>query len=169
MTLHEGLIEQARQLATQEHRRPSQVSLRRSVSASYYALFHLLVDAATRRIIRGDNRSALRACLARAFGHSNMKTVAQKFAENNVPPKLAPGLNGKPLQKRIIQIARTFVDLQQARHEADYDIARQFTRREALELAGRAGRAVLHWEKVQGTVQADTFLVGLLAFNNMRA
>ena len=168
MTLHEGLIEQARQLATQEHRRPSQVSLRRSISASYYALFHLLVDAATRRIIRGKDRSALRACLARSFGHADMKTVAERFAQNNPPQKLAPGLNGKSLQKGIIQLSRTFVDLQQARHEADYDIARQFTRREALELAGRAERAVLHWEKVQGSVQADTFLVGLLALKSMK-
>ena len=48
MGLHPELLKQARFLARREPRKPVQASLRRSVSASYYALFHLLVDEATR-------------------------------------------------------------------------------------------------------------------------
>ena len=48
MSLHGDLLDQASRLAVQEPRRPRQASLRRAVSAAYYALFHLLVDAATR-------------------------------------------------------------------------------------------------------------------------
>lgn len=43
-----NLLAQAKLLATKEQSRPKQASLRRSVSAAYYALFHLLVDASAR-------------------------------------------------------------------------------------------------------------------------
>lgn len=169
MTLHADLIAQARHLATLEPRRPSQASLRRAVSASYYALYHLLVDAAVRRIAPGEDRDALRACLARAFDHNQMRIVAQQFSNRNLSPKLEPSLKGKPLQKRIVRFSGTFIDLQQARHEADYDVARQFTRREALEFVGRAEKAVSDWGKVQKSLQAHTFLVGMLALQHMRS
>ena len=43
MTVHDDLLAQALHLASKEPRRPRQASLRRSVSASYYAVYHLLV------------------------------------------------------------------------------------------------------------------------------
>ncbi len=48
MSLHDDLLEQAKHLANREPRRPKQASLRRAISAAYYALFHLLVDEATK-------------------------------------------------------------------------------------------------------------------------
>lgn len=168
MALHIDLVKQARKLAMQERGRPLQASLRRSVSTSYYALYHLLVNDAVRRMIPGKERDALRACLARAFGHAEMRKVAQQFANRNISPKLVPGLNGETVQRKLERFSVMFMDLQQARHEADYDIARKFTRREALEFVDRAGRAVADWRKVRQSVQAHTFLVGLLSFGNMR-
>jgi len=168
MSLHADLLRQARQLATRERRRPLQASLRRGVSASYYALFHLLVHEATSRMVTGVDRIALRHCLGRAFGHADMKTVAQQFATNQVSPKLSPGLAGQPLQPQISRVAATFVDLQQARHEADYDTARRFTRQEVLDLVDQAEQAFEDWSTVRTSVQADTFLVGLLAHRSMR-
>ncbi len=120
----------ARLLATKEPRRPRQASLRRGVLASYYALFHLLVDAAARRLVSGNDRQELRNCLSRAFDHGVMKRVARQFAERNVSPKLSPRLNGLPLQDEIVRVAAEFVDLQQHRHEADYNMGRRFTRLE---------------------------------------
>ena len=66
-------------------------------------------------------------------------------------------------------MATAFFDLQQLRHEADYDLSRRFTRQEVLSLVADAERAFDDWKKVRRTVQADTFLVGLLAFGNMRS
>ena len=40
MSLHGDLLVQARFLASKEPRRPLRASLRRGVSATYYALFH---------------------------------------------------------------------------------------------------------------------------------
>ena len=98
-----------------------------------------------------------------------MKMVALQFANRNLSPKLAPGLSGHDLQKEVVRFAETFIDLQQARHEADYNIDRIFTRKEAINLADRANNAIVDWRKIQNSVQADTFLVGMLAFKNMRA
>ena len=51
MSLHSELLKQARFLARKEPRKPTRASLRRSVSASCHALFHLLVDEATRLML----------------------------------------------------------------------------------------------------------------------
>ena len=97
MTLATELLAQATLLATKEPRRPKQASLRRAVSASYYALFHLLVDEASRRLVSGLDRASLRLSLSRAFNHGAMKTVAKQFAARAVSPRLDPGLNKRPL------------------------------------------------------------------------
>jgi len=97
-----------------------------------------------------------------------MRQVAQQFSDDNVSRKLATGLNGQALQPELIRVASALAELQGARHEADYDPARRFTRREALDLVGQAERAFVDWNRIRGSIQADTFLAGLLAFGNMR-
>jgi hypothetical protein len=138
------------------------------VSTAYYALFHLLVNEASSRFVTGRDRDALRHCLARGFAHSNMKTVSQQFATNSVSAKLSPGLKGRRLQVELTRVAEAFVDLQQARHEADYDTAQRFTRREVLDLVEQAEQAFQDWHVVRNSLQADTFLVGLLAYKSMQ-
>jgi hypothetical protein len=49
-SLHDQLLAQAWLLAKKEPKRPLQASLRRAVSAAYYAVFHLLVDAGGRSL-----------------------------------------------------------------------------------------------------------------------
>ena len=168
MSLHADLLVQARQLALKEPKRPRQASLRRAVSTAYYALFHLLVDEAVRLLISGRDRAALRDCLARALAHDTMERVARQFATQGVSPRLSPGLNGQPLQPELVAVAEGFVELKQARHEADYNVMRRFTRREALDQIDRSERAFADWRLVRRTPQADTFLTGLLAFGIMR-
>ena len=72
------------------------------------------------------------------------------------------------MQPELLQVARALVELQEARHKADYDTARRFTRREVLDFVERAEQAFADWHGVRGSIQADTFLTGLLAFGNMR-
>ncbi len=169
MNLHTDLLRQARHLTFREPKRPLQVSLRRAVSAAYYAIFHLLVDDATRRMFPGRSRASLRSCLARAFVHGDMKRVALQFSSQTLASRLGPGLNGATLQPEIVNVATAFVDLQQARHEADYDTARRFTRGEVVDLLDQTKDAFADWKRVRRSIQADTFLAGLLAFANMRA
>ncbi len=98
-----------------------------------------------------------------------MKQVAQQFSDSKVSTKLSPGLGGQPVQPELVRVASAFVELQGARHEADYDTARRFTRREVLDFVERAEQAFADWHGVRGSIQADTFLTGLLAFGNMRS
>ena len=98
-----------------------------------------------------------------------MRQVAQQFSKSAVQAKLAPGLNGQPLQPELVRVASALVDLQEVRHKADYDTARRFTRREVLDLVSRAEQAFADWSCVRRSIQADTFLTGLLAFGSMRS
>lgn len=169
MSLQDDLLVQARHLATCDRRgRPKQANLRRAVSAAYYALFHLLVSDASGRLVRGADRLQLRYCLERAFSHANMKDVAQSFSNERVSPKLSPGLNNSSIQTELMRVAEAFVDLQQARHEADYNTARNLTKDETIDYIIQAQQAFDDWEKVRKSLQADVFLVGCLAQKNMR-
>lgn len=168
MSYHTDLLEQAVHLAGRERRRPRQASLRRSVSASYYALFHLLIDEAVGRMFPGNDRKALRDCMARAFSHGTMRESAKRFANGTVAPKLSPGLNGLSLQPELVAVARTFLILQQARHEAEYDRTVRFTRLDVLRLSNQAHRAFSNWRRVRKSLQADVFLAAMLVHAQLR-
>ena len=169
MSFHRDLLRQARQLATHEPRRPRQASLRRATSAAYYALFHLLINEATTRLVSGRDRQRLRQVLGRAFSHYEMRSVAKSFASGGVAPRLQFAMHGEPVQRELRKVATAFVDLQAARHEADYDTARRFTREESLGLVEQAETAFENWRLVRRSLQADTFLVSLLAQKQMKA
>jgi len=168
VSLHGDLLLQARQLATREPRRPRQASLRRAISTAYYALFHLLISEATSRLVTGSGRDRLRHSLGRAFVHSAMREAAHGFARNRISPKVGPALAGAALQPQLVSVAAAFVDLQQARHEADYDTARRFTRRKCLDLVAQAEQAFADWNAIGSSLQADVFLVALLAQKRMQ-
>ena len=168
--LHTDLLKQARFLAQHEPKRPKQASLRRSVSASYYALFHLLVDEATKLMLSGHKHASLRDCLARAFKHSTMKKFAESLSNSTKPPrKVAAAFNGKPVSQKLIDVASSFVQLQQARHEADYNRVVRFSRKEALDLVDTAEQTFKDWKEIRKDNQADIFLIGLLAYDQIQA
>ena len=77
MSLHGDLLTQARFLVRREPRRPRQASLRRAVSAAYYALFHLLIHEATRMMVSGSSLGSLRTLVARAFAHATMNEACR--------------------------------------------------------------------------------------------
>jgi hypothetical protein len=124
-SIHEQLLDQARHLAKKEHKRPQQVSLRRAVSATYYSLFHFLIDEACRILLGTPWKDrALRAVLARAFDHGAMASASKSFQGGTLPDHLRPVLKGSPLPKDLIKVASAFVSLQEQRHWADYDLSR---------------------------------------------
>jgi len=57
VAIHHDLLDQAEHLAAKEPRKPRQASLRRAVSATYYAIFHLLVNEAVVRFVKGPART----------------------------------------------------------------------------------------------------------------
>ena len=160
MSLHRDLLQQARSLVSKEPRRPKQASLRRAVSAAYYALFHLLISESSRLLIAKQNLKELRILASRAFVHSEMKQASKVFASGSLPTALKTIVGAVP--PALKRVADTFVELQEARHEADYDIGQRFTRSEVLELVHRAEDVFTVWDTIRGHQSSDVYLASLL-------
>jgi uncharacterized protein (UPF0332 family) len=143
MAFPEDLLEQAQHLATRDPRRPKRANLRRAVSTAYYALFHLLVSEAVGNWRIEPQRNAL----ARAFEHGRMKKACNNCKSGNA---------------NLMDVADAFVELQDARHKADYDNAIVLTRLEAVKLIERAESAFRHWRVVRGTREAQDLLLSML-------
>lgn len=90
------------------------------------------------------------------------------FANRSVVAQVAPALNGKTIQSDLALVAKVFVDLQQARHEADYDTSKDFSRRDCLDHVTRAEDAFKKWDTIRKTLQANVFLVALLTQSQMK-
>lgn len=170
MSLHGDLLEQARHLAKRERKRPKQASLRRAVSAAYYALFHLLVREATELFLSGNAREPLRQRLARVFSHADMKDASKAYNVKPSKKKLAAVLAGLPAtQPELLDVAGAFVELQEARHQADYNTEKAFTRSESNDLIDQAEQAFADWKQIRKTLPADAYLVTLLTWQRLRS
>lgn len=168
MSLSSDLLAQAKLLASKEPQKPKQASLRRAVSAAYYSLFHLLTEDAVRAMFGGSDATGLRDVLRRAFQHTRMKNAARGFGAANLADPWKPVLAAPSLQLALV--AGTFVDLQQARHEADYNPGRRLSRAEAIDLVERADAATAAWKSIRKapprsrsySLEARVFLAALL-------
>lgn len=168
MSLGNELIQQARHLATREKKRPKQASLRRAISTAYYALFHILVEASTKELLGTQSDTAmLRNVLARAFQHSTMKVVSEQFERGVVSTRIANAASVR-IPDDLRDVASAFVELQQARHDADYNLARTFRRTEAVYAVQLVEDARAKWAKVRQHPDARLFLVALLAQDQIR-
>lgn len=167
MTLHYDLLDQAEHLAKKEPGRPKQASLRRAASAAYYALFHLLVNEAVLALVRGPSPDELRNLLRRAFDHGEMKSVCTAFSGGTLPLNLAATLSG-PVPADLRRVADAFLELQQARHEADYNLSRSFTRNNVQGLIAKARDAFHRWEAVRTSEAARLYLAALLTGERLR-
>lgn len=68
----------------------------------------------------------------------------------------------------LLAVAVAFIDLQEARHDADYDVLSTWTRADVIYLVEKADAAFTRWRSVRRSVAADVFLVALLAKIGMR-
>jgi uncharacterized protein (UPF0332 family) len=137
---HAQLIEQAEHLAQKESRRPKQASIRRSVSASYYAVFHCLNGEFTSLY----PPSSL-AVTCRQLNHVTAKIVAGEVKKGGKPECLL----GCAVSQDLMDVCSNFILLQQLRHEADYDVARKFKREEAVDCFKRANLVVANVERLR--------------------
>jgi uncharacterized protein (UPF0332 family) len=166
LALHDDLLRQARSLAYHEPKKPKQASLRRAVSTAYYALFHLLTSDAADRLVTGAGKEELRAVLRRAFEHTIMFQACREVTKQGAG-KLEKAMGGATVPLALMDVAQAFIVLQQARHEADYDISLSFTRLEVLDMVALSEKAFVNWRAVRKTIPADVFVTALLANRGM--
>ena len=155
MAYHDDLLRQAFQLVHKEPRNPKQASLRRAVSTAYYALFHLLISEA----VANWSRVNLRPALGRAFDHNIMKAASNRIQDTRQFPFV--GENARVVAS-LKAVAKTFAELQEKRHTADYDNTTFWTRTEALVHIKSAEQAFRAWKSIRTEQIAQAYLVSLI-------
>jgi hypothetical protein len=87
-------------------------------------LFHLLTSEAS-ALYAVDRELAAR--INRTFNHAEMKKTSSLIANDKLPRSIVGTSYSSPPDLKTV--ANSFISLQQARHEADYDLTPSFHRR----------------------------------------
>lgn len=90
-----------------------------------------------------------------------MKDVCKSFANGSLQQS-TKGAIALPLEAQLTSVASTFVELQEARHLADYDVTSRFDRATVLLLVRTAEQAFADWRAVRKRPNAKVFLAALL-------
>jgi hypothetical protein len=135
-----------------------ETDLRRGVSTAYYALFHLLIHEAMARIVADP---ALRSRVGRALDHGKMKQVCQEYSGATVSAGVLTVRPGVVIAPQLRDIGTAFVDLQQARHDADYETATPLGQPDADLKVVTAENAFLDWAACQADPSSGVFLTDL--------
>jgi uncharacterized protein (UPF0332 family) len=139
----------------------NEANVRRAVSSAYYALFHLLIRDAVVNWKHADQH----ARLARAFDHKRMKDASTAILKEigSFSNQVAAGADTDQASRfRLSTVAQAFVDLQQARHKADYDIGEPFGPVDAAVDVAQARLAFATWAEVRDEPLAQRYLYSLL-------
>lgn len=148
--------------AGQKGKLPS-ARIRRSISTSYYALFHFVVEEVGLRVIGTSNDLRIRRrILARTITHKGAKVTFDKVRGANVETSVADFLRpkghggGQVATPIFVQtLANVFVDAQAKRHDADYDLNTPLSENDARVLRVRIRRAIARWRAASTLADRD--------------
>ena len=167
MAFHDDLLEVARQLAGLHPGGANQASLRRAASTAYYALFHLLIAEATANWARPE----LRAVLGRCFEHGTMLTASEKRVS-----QINAALNDtrlddaeKTVTIHLRTVANAFIQAQQRRNDADYNMAKEWTPVEVATHIALVAEAFETWNVIRDEAVAQAYLLSLLGPKERRS
>lgn len=126
-------IATARELAALGARgRPRQSNLRRAVSSAYYALFHCLATCCADLLVGGPGSNRSRSAWRQTYRGLQHGFARQRCQHPNVAV----------FPVEIQHFARTFSEMQQDRHRADYDPDSTFVKAEVIHLIDLAEDAI---------------------------
>jgi uncharacterized protein (UPF0332 family) len=151
VALSTDLIATARQLAQLHQRRPRQADLRRAISTAYYALFHGLAETAADRLIGSTSevhRTPAWRRVYRALNHSEAKKACVRSGQSNSSGDL-------------LIFTTTFPDLQDLRHQADYDPNVRFQHSFVVAQVDEAEEALAALQRVGKAEQLDFITLAL--------
>ena len=163
MSLADDLLLQAKDLLNRDLRKPKQANLRRSVSTAYYSLFYLFIDEVATTVIGGGNeRKHLRGYVMRTISHKTIANVCKVFANKNPDNKIKLALAGHEVPDDLADIALGCHNLQDQRHEADYNFINKLSKEEVMDLISQAEEAHRKWKTVKKYEATKVFLIALL-------
>jgi uncharacterized protein (UPF0332 family) len=163
----DDLLLLADELIARDPKRPKQASLRRSISNSYYAIFHCLIkDCCELLVPSTPEMRATKDALARAFGHGAMKNVCAEILKSTSSRgflDFAGGFSG-PGRGHLERVADHFINLQEERHRADYDLSKRIDKITAKTSLTNAKAAIREWRTLLSvdSARAHAFAVMLL-------
>lgn len=152
MAYHDELLKHALDLAHKDPANPAQADLRRSVSAAYYALFHLLVSELVAFWSHTDSKGAL----ARMPQHRAMADASRKIQQMPFPGEDAS------VVRRLKDVAQAFVQLHDKREKADYDDTIYWALTEALREVKLAEESFKTWYSIRTAATAQAYVASLL-------
>ncbi len=167
MSLSQDLLDHASDLLhpqADDRRYPSEVKIRRAISAAYYALFHAINQDAVGLIAPNVSR-AINHRIQRWFDYAEMKRVCGRFTQAQLDQPLRD-LIGDSASSDLQRVARDFIQLQNARHSADYDLSLEFTPNQGYETVVMAEVAIEAWNRLKGSSEANIFILSLLLWKN---
>lgn len=137
--------------------------IRRSISTSYYALFHFLLDEVGTRVVGTHNDlRRRRRILARTLTHKGVKATLDKVRGANVDASVAEFLRPRGAAAGAVtpphfvrNLANAFADAQTKRHDADYDLNAPLSEADARLLRTRVRRAIAAWRAATSLPDKD--------------
>lgn len=173
MNYSKDLLEQAEHLLAREKKRPKQASLRRALSAAYYSLFHFLLQEAAAMVAgSGHGKREVQSLISRALTHSQMKSACNELLKPTPTILVRPYTVALSLGRipELVNVAETFNDLQEKRHQADYDLRRNFSRAQVRTAKDRVVTAKEDWMtlKKQHPDAAQFFALSLFFMDSWR-
>ena len=151
------LLDLAKRLALAEGRAvPTDTERRRAVSTVYYAVFHKILGAATRRFMgAGQEIVAGFGILYRSFDHRHMKTACEALRRSTLNDRFSRNLHRTTILGDIREFADAFPVPQNDRHLADYDPAAEFSTSNVASLVSVAEAAMPAFDRTDPEEQAD--------------
>lgn len=143
--------------------RLSNAHIRRSISTTYYAIFHFLIEEATAGLIGSSNALRnRRRTAARAFTHAGLRRALSSVAGATVEPSVqglfrTPNAGAGPVSVPIFaqEMAKAFLDAQAKREDADYDLNKPLSEADARLLRSRVRRAIAGWRAARSVGDRD--------------
>ncbi len=160
------LLEAARRLLVRragQRGKLSSARIRRSISTSYYALFHFLLEEVGLKVAGSNNElRKRRRVLARTISHKATKATLDRVRGIQVDPSfedfLRPvGAAAGPVAPPVFakNLANAFLDAQAKRHDADYDMNKVLSEVDATLLMERVKRVIVAWRAANSPSDSD--------------
>ena len=137
--------------------------VRRTVSTAYYALFHFVLEEATRFLVGTQNDlRRRRRLLARMFSHAGLRMTFDKVRGAAVDPSVSDLLRPRGAATGPVScpafardLANAFSDAQAKRHDADYDLNKDMSEADARLLIARIRRVIAAWRAADSASDRD--------------
>ncbi len=114
------------------------------------------------------SQAPFRQVLGRAFAHGVMKDACKSFGGGTLKKGVAKGLPlSFAIPSEIRQLAETFVDLQDNRHLADYDLTERFKRSDVLTLIAEVRKHSENFRNLGPSNEKRFFLACLWAWKEL--